>query len=184
MADKVEFTIENVSKVVDKIVKAWQNIAGDIFDLSQVRCPVDEGTLKASGTKEDNNLGSTIKYRTSYAAVQEFGSEFHKEIVTEHTVKKHTIKKHTVKGHTVKKYGVKAHYRKTLVYVTEVKAHDRGPYTVDEFEMAAYDKGPYQKGPFVRYMRARAGKHFLGSSYDEFKPRLARVLVKYIGDVT
>jgi len=146
MSDKVEFTINNVSEVVAKIVKAWQNIGEDIFDLSQVRCPVDEGTLQMTGAQNSRPTptGYTIVYRTSYAAVQEFGTDKHQEKVIKHHVRKHK--------------------RKTLVHKKFVVAHDRGP--------------------FIRTAGPREGKHFLGSSYDEFKPRLTRVLVKYIGDVT
>lgn len=140
----VEFKIKNSKEVATKIIKAWQNIADDIFDLSQVRCPVDEGTLKASGTKEDTDTGTIIRYRTSYAAVQEFGTDRHEEAVIRHPVRRHK--------------------RKTLVHKKYVVAHDRGP--------------------FRRTVGPREGKHFLGSSYDEYKPRLIRVLVKYVGDVT
>ncbi len=143
---KVKFDIKNHKEVAAKIIKGWQQIGDDIFDLSQQEgyVPVDEGTLKASGTKENISKGLIIRYRTSYAAVQEFGTDRHEEAVPQHHVKRHK--------------------RKTLVHKKYVRAHERGP--------------------FRRTVGPREGKHFLGRAYETFKPRLNKVLVKYIGDVT
>lgn len=140
---KVKFNIKDHKVVAEKIIKGWQQIGEDIFDLSQQRCPVDEGTLQMSGAQNSGPVsdGYIIVYRTSYAAVQEFGTNKHQERVTRHNVRKHK--------------------RKTLVHKKFVIAHDRGP--------------------FIRTVGPREGKHFLGSAYEEFKPRLLRVYKKHMG---
>ena len=90
---KTGWKVKELDKVIQTLVKGVQIFGEEVFAKSQVYVPVDEGTLKESGTFELLPTGWKIVYRTSYAARQEFGLEpGHTEIVKRHPVKSHIRK--------------------------------------------------------------------------------------------
>lgn len=108
----VKWKVKNPERFVEQLVQGLHLAGENIFAKSQETgfVPVDEGTLKKSGVLVRLANGFVILYRTSYAAVQEFG------IVPGTT---QMVKKHDVKQHSRKQGGKR-------VIVSE---HERGPFT-------------------------------------------------------
>ena len=70
----VKLTIlNNLDKAeMERLAKKWgksavQQTAEAIYDLSQERCPVDTGVLKASGYVRENEKGYEVGYACEYA---------------------------------------------------------------------------------------------------------------------
>ena len=69
----MKFYIKYPARTTQKIVRAWQHIASDIFDRSQDLVPVLTGYLKDSGSLTHIANGSIIRYSAKYASIQEIG---------------------------------------------------------------------------------------------------------------
>ncbi len=67
-----------LNKIADNCPKKADNIIEDVgetvFADSQNLCPVDTGTLLASGSHNHSFLRSEVGYNCPYAAAQEFGT--------------------------------------------------------------------------------------------------------------
>ena len=62
----MQITEQGIRRV---IISAIQRNAERIFHRSQVYCPVDRGTLRQSGVKENTESGAYIAYRAPYACL-------------------------------------------------------------------------------------------------------------------
>ena len=51
------------------IIETIHELSALAFMMSQQRCPVDTGALKASGLVQHNEQGSSIKYLAPYASI-------------------------------------------------------------------------------------------------------------------
>jgi len=73
--DQVNDMLRNLaSKLPEKADRIIEDGAEQIFSLSQSLCPVDTGTLLASGSHNHTFLMSQVGYNTEYAGYVEFGT--------------------------------------------------------------------------------------------------------------
>jgi hypothetical protein len=142
--------VKDPDQVVRALVQVFHDAGDEIFNQSQIDCPVDKGTLKSSGVLEKLRNGFRIVYRTSYAARQEFGVE----PGTTEEVRRHTVKKHTVRAHTQERKGKVVHVRKH-----EQPEHERGPFT-------------------RTFTEGILGRFFLTNAFLAVKPRLGKIVEK------
>ncbi len=146
----------------------------DVHALSQEPgyCPVDKGTLRSSspGSEKLPN-GFRIRYRTSYAAVQEFG-------LPEGTIQ--NVKKHKVKRHTVKRRSVPAKTVLSHAYINKQGTPVIvGSYTVRQHVIAAHSVLESERGPFHReYPLGIPGKFYLTRAYNEKRPKLVKFILE------
>lgn len=134
-----------MSKLMDRLVEAMlkglEDVADEIFTLSQRDVPVDKATLKKSGLVRRITNGWEVVYRAPHAAVNEFGYDAHEQ----------QVRRHPVRAHYRRRFrGRKLSPRRKI----SVKAHYRGPF---ERHMSAR-AGRHYLGRSVESVRPRMGR--------------------------
>ncbi len=166
--------MKDPKKFIEDLVRGLQMFGDEVHALSQEPgyVPVDTGTLRSSspGSEKLPN-GFRIRYRTKYAAVQEFG-------LPEGTVQH--VKKHTVKRHTVKRRSVPA---KTILSHAYINKHGTpvivGSYTVPQHVIPTYSILESERGPFIReYPTGIPGKFYLTRAFEKKKPKLVKFIIE------
>ncbi len=166
--------VKDPKKFLDDLIRGLQAFGDEVHAKSQEPgyCPVDKGTLRSSspGSEKLPN-GFRIRYRTSYAAVQEFGLP----PGTEQRVKKHTVKRHTVKRRSVPAKTVLSH-----AYINKKgKPVIVGSYTVRQHVIATHSRLEHERGPFTReYPEGIPGKFYLSRAYEEKKSKLVKFIIE------
>lgn len=164
--------VKDPKKFIEDLVRGLQVFGDDVHALSQEYVPVDKGTLRSSspGSEKLPN-GFRIRYRTKYAAVQEFGME----PGTTQNVKKHTVKRHTVKRKMIP--------AKTILSHAYINKHGTpvivGSYTVPQHVIPSYSILEHDRGPFTRtYPNGIPGRFYLTRAFEDKKPKLVKFIIE------